>query len=49
LNIPRGVNGREFIRALETDGFVKIRTEGSHRYFKHPDGRRVTVSCHKER
>jgi predicted RNA binding protein YcfA (HicA-like mRNA interferase family) len=48
LNLPRGVSARDFVRALEADGFVNVRTVGSHRHFKHSDGRRVTVSAHKD-
>ncbi len=48
MKIPRGVPARDIIHALETDGFVHIRTRGSHRRFRHPDGRAATVSCHKE-
>jgi len=48
LNIPHGVSARELIRAPETDGFVKVRTKGSHRRFKHSDGRATTVSYHQE-
>jgi len=48
LRIPRGVSAREFVRALLEDGFIQIRTEGSHRRFKHPDGRCVSVSSHKD-
>ena len=47
MKIPRGVNAREFIASLEADGFYKARTEGSHRRFKHADGRAVTVAYHK--
>ena len=36
---------REVIRLLETDGWVLVRTEGSHRQFKHSSKPgRVTVS-----
>ena len=44
--IPRGVTARIFIRALETDGFVFQRSRGSHRIYKHTDGRRVVVAYH---
>lgn len=47
MKIPRGISAREFISALEADGFYEARTEGSHRRFKHPDGRGVTVAYHK--
>ncbi len=33
--------------AIEADGFVNTRTEGSHHWYEHPDGRRVSVSYHK--
>ena len=48
MKIPRGVSAREITRALEADGFVHIRTEGSHKRYRHPDGRFVTVSSHKD-
>ena len=48
MNIPRGIPARDIIRALETDGFAHVRTTGSHRRYKHPDGRAATVSCKKE-
>ena len=41
------MNAREFIAALEADGFYKARTEGSHHRYKHNDGRAVTVAYHK--
>ena len=43
---PRGLSARQFIRALEADGFVLQRVRGSHRIFRHPDGRRVVVAYH---
>jgi predicted RNA binding protein YcfA (HicA-like mRNA interferase family) len=46
LRIPRGIDARTFIRALEQDGFFESRSEGSHHRYKHPDGRRVTVAYH---
>ncbi len=47
MRIPRGVDARTFLRALEEDGFSESRTEGSHHRYKHPDGRGVTVAYHK--
>jgi predicted RNA binding protein YcfA (HicA-like mRNA interferase family) len=47
LKIPRGVDARTFIRALEEDGFGESRSEGSHHRYKHRDGRAVTVAYHK--
>jgi predicted RNA binding protein YcfA (HicA-like mRNA interferase family) len=34
------------MRALERDGFEYRRTRGSHRIYRHPDGRRAVVPLH---
>jgi predicted RNA binding protein YcfA (HicA-like mRNA interferase family) len=44
--VPRGLLARHLIRALEADGFSLQRVRGSHRIFKHADGRRVVVAYH---
>ena len=44
--VPRGVTARQFIRALKSGGFELRRTRGSHRIYRHPDGRRVVVAYH---
>ena len=46
MKLPKGVSAREFTKALEADGFVNIRTNGSHHFYRHPDGRCTTVSFH---
>jgi len=43
----RSLSARRIIAALGADGFTLARTRGSHRLFRHPDGRRVTVSAHR--
>ena len=43
------VKPREAIRILERIGFVEIRQRGSHRQFRHPDGRQTTVPDHGSR
>ena len=40
---------REVIAILETLGFVQVRQRGSHRQFKHRDGRNTTVPVHQGR
>lgn len=40
---------REVIRILENHGFEQIRQRGSHRQFRHSDGRFTTVPDHKGR
>ncbi|MBI4322087.1 MAG: type II toxin-antitoxin system HicA family toxin [Chloroflexi bacterium] len=44
--VPRGITARHLVRALRSDGFVLTRTSGSHRIYRHPDGRRVVVAYH---
>ncbi len=43
----RSLTARQIIAALEQDGFTLARTRGSHRLYRHADGRRVTVSAHR--
>lgn len=42
-------NAREVIRALEKNGFDRVRQSGSHAIYRHPDGRRTTVPIHGKR
>jgi predicted RNA binding protein YcfA (HicA-like mRNA interferase family) len=42
----RSLTARRLIVALLADGFALARQRGSHRLYRHLDGRRVTVSCH---
>jgi predicted RNA binding protein YcfA (HicA-like mRNA interferase family) len=38
---------KEVIRLLEKLGFVEIRQKGSHKQFRHADGRGTTVPFHQ--
>ena len=40
---------KEVIRILTRLGFEQIRQRGSHRQFRHPDGRQTTVPDHGSR
>ncbi|MER3417199.1 MAG: toxin-antitoxin system, toxin component, HicA family protein [Gemmataceae bacterium] len=40
---------REVVALLEKLGFVEVRQRGSHRQYRHPDGRSTTVPFHKGR
>jgi predicted RNA binding protein YcfA (HicA-like mRNA interferase family) len=40
---------REAVRVLDRLGFVQVRQRGSHRQFRHPDGRQTTVPDHGAR
>jgi len=37
---------REVVRILEALGFEEVRQRGSHRQYRHPDGRCTTVPYH---
>ena len=41
------VRAREVTRFLESLGFTQVRQKGSHKFFRHPDGRTATVPDHK--
>jgi len=43
----RSVTARQIISALIRDGFTLDRQSGSHQHYRHPDGRRVTITYHK--
>jgi predicted RNA binding protein YcfA (HicA-like mRNA interferase family) len=47
-NVP-GLKPHEVVRILESLGFVEIRQKGSHKQFRHEDGRGTTVPFHKGR
>jgi len=40
---------REVVALLEELGFVEARQRGSHKQFRHPDGRSTTVPFHAGR
>jgi predicted RNA binding protein YcfA (HicA-like mRNA interferase family) len=40
---------REVAAILEKLGFVEVRQRGSHRQYRHPDGRGTTVPFHEGR
>ena len=40
---------REVIALLEVLGFAEVRQRGSHKQFRHPDGRCATVPFHAGR
>lgn len=43
------LRAREVIKILNNLGFEQIRQRGSHRQFKHKDGRQTTVPDHSGR
>jgi predicted RNA binding protein YcfA (HicA-like mRNA interferase family) len=47
-NIPV-LKPQEVVRVLESFGFVEVRQKGSHKQFRHQDGRATTVPFHKGR
>lgn len=47
-NIPV-LKPQEVVRILENLGFLEVRQKGSHKQFRHTDGRATTVPFHKGR
>lgn len=45
-NIPV-LKPQEVVSILENLGFIEVRQRGSHKQFRHPDGRVTTVPFHK--
>ena len=45
-SLRRSLTARTLMKALIRDGFYLRSQAGSHQRYQHPDGRRVTVSCH---
>ena len=46
MTIYPSISGKELVKPLSKIGFEVIRTKGSHRRLKHPDGRITTVPVH---
>jgi len=42
----RTLKPREVIAILGSPGFEEVRQRGSHKQFRHPDGRQTTVPVH---
>jgi predicted RNA binding protein YcfA (HicA-like mRNA interferase family) len=40
------LTGKQVVAALQRLGFEVVRTRGSHRYMKHPDGRGTVIPVH---
>ncbi len=40
------IKSKELIKILSTLGFEESRQKGSHKFFKHPDGRTTVVPVH---
>ena len=45
----RVLKPRQVVVLLEALGFVEVRQRGSHKQFRHPDGRSTTVPFHAGR
>jgi predicted RNA binding protein YcfA (HicA-like mRNA interferase family) len=46
---PPVLRPREVAAILERLGFIEVRQRGSHRQYRHPDGRGTTVPFHPGR
>ena len=47
-NVPV-LNSRDVVRILGRLGFVEVRQRGSHKQYRHPNGRGTTVPFHQGR
>lgn len=47
--MPAVLKPREVVAILEALGFVEVRQKGSHKQFRHADGRSTTVPFHAGR
>lgn len=45
MNLPI-LSSKELCSFLEKEGFVSIRQKGSHRFYRHGDGRTTVVPIH---
>ncbi|MEK6845979.1 MAG: type II toxin-antitoxin system HicA family toxin [Nanoarchaeota archaeon] len=43
------LSAREVCKFLEQEGFEAIRQKGSHRFYRHPDGRTTTIPIHSNK
>ena len=41
------ISAKIMIKFISDQGFQQVRQKGSHKFFRHPDGRTVTVPYHK--
>jgi len=46
---PPVLKPRQVTAILERLGFAEVRQRGSHKQYRHPDGRRTTVPFHRGR
>lgn len=46
-HLLRNISTRQLIGALERDGFRHSGGRGSHRVYRHPDGRRTVIDYHR--
>lgn len=43
------LSSKELCKFLEKEGFKFIRQKGSHRFYRHPDGRTTVVPIHSNK
>jgi len=48
LKLPL-LSSKEACRFLEKEGFQIVRQKGSHRFYRHPDGRTTVVPVHSNK
>ena len=48
MKIPL-LSSKEVCKFLEKEGFELVRQKGSHRFYRHPDGRTTVVPVHSNK
>lgn len=43
------LSSKEVCKFLEKEGFQAVRQKGSHRFYRHPDGRTTVVPMHSNK
>jgi predicted RNA binding protein YcfA (HicA-like mRNA interferase family) len=46
MTLYPAITFKDFIRKVEKLGFQRVRQQGSHVRFVHPDGRKTTIPAH---
>ncbi len=48
MKLPR-IDSNDLVRVLKKLGFNQVRQSGSHKLFRNPEGKRVTVPYHSKK
>jgi predicted RNA binding protein YcfA (HicA-like mRNA interferase family) len=46
MSKPKIITSTQMCKLLENEGFVNVRQRGSHRFYRHTDGRTTVIPMH---